>query len=808
MPMRLKIQLLLVLIFWFVSAEAQQVNYNNPAEAVVNITNPSASLSEWFSLIQHNGIILSYSPSQLNMNKVITIGQGKKSVKILLKELLDNYEFKLLTEEKNKVIIQIKGLKPIRVSGTIKEESSGEKLYGATIHYISSGGKEYCTLSDERGFFTLLMPADTYRMVINYIGCESFKKEVYISGKTYSVYTISPALLPLNEIVVKPRISMEEFNEISPSNLLAFSSSDFFSQIRILPGIIGSQANENLQVNGGSGDENLVLLDGVPIYHTNHLNSMLPVFNGDAIKNVTFHKSYFPANFEGRLSSVTDIKLKEGNKKKYVQTLSLDMPSASAVLEGPIIREKLSYIIGARRSWLDFFDNMFFESEKVNHSFYDLNAKLSYDINKKFSIHGGFYRAGDDYYAPTEKRNRESVLNWKNDACYLKVNVLFGKIANSTTLSYTSYSNRIYGTEIGLTERKYIQSDIKNLLFSSDFTLNIDNIFKIDGGIKASRERFNIASGADTINITKKEITQFSFHYAANIMITEKFNAQVGVNLLGYIPDHDQNYFSIQPRFSLKYAPLNNHLLYLDFSRMEQFYHYIRLDALPLPTDFRMPSVNGFKPSSSEHYEAGWKYFLRSGIIESSLYYKRRHNIMAIRPDLFPLDGRWNKYIMQGEGESYGAKFHYFGSWHKFTIQFSYTWSRSKEWFKLYKNNLKVPSLYDIPHICNLAVTYNMTPYSGLSLGGNIRSGRIIDLTAVPADLNEIQFRNHRWNCNYRVDASYYYSKEFDKSKYKLFFRIGLYNIVGNPAQEDNLDFYSIYINNHCLPYLSISFRF
>src|SRR5574344_2522893 len=120
MPMRLKIQLLLVLIFWFVSAEAQQVNYNNPAEAVVNITNPSASLSEWFSLIQHNGIILSYSPSQLNMNKVITIGQGKNSVKILLKELLDNYEFKLLTEEKNKVIIQIKGLKPIRVSGTIK----------------------------------------------------------------------------------------------------------------------------------------------------------------------------------------------------------------------------------------------------------------------------------------------------------------------------------------------------------------------------------------------------------------------------------------------------------------------------------------------------------------------------------------------------------------------------------------------------------------------------------------------------------------------------------------------------------------
>ena len=145
-------------------------------------------------------------------------------------------------------------------------------------------------------------------------------------------------------------------------------------------------AGSNLQVDGGSNDENLFLLDGVPVFHPGHLNSLLPIFNGDAVKNVVFHKGFFSTRFEGRLSSVTEVNLKDGNKNEFVNTLSLDMPAASVTLEGPIVKDKLSYMVGARRSWLDFFDNMRSEDDRLNHSAYDYNAKLSYSISPQTSL--------------------------------------------------------------------------------------------------------------------------------------------------------------------------------------------------------------------------------------------------------------------------------------------------------------------------------------------------------------------------------------------------------------------------------------
>lgn len=806
--MRFKFLFITFLSSIFIGISAQESKTNHMAEVNVNITSSSASLYQWFKLIEDSGVILSYNPSLINMNQQIKVKKGNKMVKNLLKEILSDYKYKIIPVEDNKLIIQINGRIPLTVSGIIKEDHSGEKLYGATIRFKDTSGEDFIALSDDNGFFSLDLPSNTYSMDINYIGYEPFHKSVSITKNTNLVYKLSPTSFPLEEVVVRPRIGMDELNEVSPSNLLAFSSSDIFSQIKILPGVIGSPANGDMQVNGGSGDENLILLDGVPVYHTNHLSSMLPVFNGDAIKNVAFHKSFFPAHFEGRLSSVTDIKLKDGNKEKYVQTLSLDMPSASAVLEGPIIKNKLSYMIGGRRSWLDFFDNLLSEDAKLNHSFYDVNAKLSYDITNNLSLQAGAYRAADDYYAPTEKKDRQSVLNWKNEAYYLKLNTIIGKVINTNSIYYTAYSNKVYAPELGVDYQSYVKGGIKGVSFSSDFSLNVDNIFNFSGGIKASREKFDLASISDTVKIRKEPITQLSLFYSTNVRVTDKIYAQAGVNFVAYIPSNHYNFYSPQPRFSLKYSPSSNHLLYADFSRMEQFYHYIRIDALPLPTDFRMPSINGFKPSTSEHYETGWKHFMKHSFFEASLYYKRRHNIMALRPETYPADDEWNKYIMSGDGESYGIKLHYFGDWKRFMLQFSYTYSRSKEWFADMKEQGKIPSLYDVPHIGNLALTYRLNKKSGISIGGIVRSGRIIDINdnieIMPID----QFRTLRKKTNYRIDASYNYTKQFKKTDAKLLFRAGLYNILGNPSDEDALDFYSINFDRHCMPYGSITFKF
>ena len=165
---------------------------------------------------------------------------------------------------------------------------------------------------------------------------------------------MKPLLFEIEEITVESGKRENELGELTPSNLLAFSGGDLFSQIWILPGVTSSLAGQNFMVDGGGYDENLLLLDGVPVFHPGHFSSLLPVFNGDAVKNMVFHKGFFPTPLEGRISSVTEVNLKEGNKKEHVRTLTLDMPAASVMLEGPIIKNKLSYMAGHAEAGLIF----------------------------------------------------------------------------------------------------------------------------------------------------------------------------------------------------------------------------------------------------------------------------------------------------------------------------------------------------------------------------------------------------------------------------------------------------------------------
>lgn len=221
------------------------------------------------------------------------------------------------------------------------------------------------------------------------------------------------------------------------------------------------------------------------------------------------------------------------------------MPAAGVTLEGPIIKDKLSYLVSARRSWLDFFDNLFSEDNRMNHSTYDYNAKLSYNLSPKSTLRLMAYGAQDGYHLPyDESGDKQTILRWINQAYQASFHTSYGKL----------------------------------------------------------------------------------------IRITPRITTQVGVHFVGYIPQSSRSYYSIQPRFSLKYQPAEQELIYLHFSRMEQFYHYLRFDYLAFPTDFRMPSIDGFKPRSSEHYEAGWKHFLKNGQIEISAYYKTRRNVVAFSP--------------------------------------------------------------------------------------------------------------------------------------------------------------------------------
>lgn len=779
------------------------------AEETLQVDASSATVLQWFHRIEREmRIVLSYNASLIDLNRVIRVEKTQQmTVTELLEVVLDGYVFKTDFIPPRKLVIQVREKENFYVSGTVFEKGSRERLYGAVVSLENETGKQWNCISNDNGVFKLYAPEGGYKLTVSYMGYSPYSRHIKIDKDRFVVTQLQPLSFEIEEVTVESEKRSDMLGELTPSNMLAFSGNDLFAQIWILPGVTSSMAGSNFQVDGGSSDENQVLLDGVPVFHPGHINSLLPIFNGDAVKNVIFHKGFFDTHLEGRLSSVTEVNLKEGNKQKHVGTLTLDMPAASATLEGPIIKNKLSYMVSARRSWLDFFDRLLSEDNRLNHASYDYNAKLSYSLSPVSSLSFLAYGARDDYHLPllSEDENT-SVLRWENQVYQLTYQTQAGKLGNRTALFYSSHSNRARSEMLGLDTEGYTHSGIRSINVSTEFDYTFENIYRAQWGARYSHEVYDLVSLNEQAGTRHEPVSQVSLFYDNHVRITPRLSVQVGVHGVGYLPRNHRAYYSIQPRLSIKYFPGEEDLLYLNFSKMEQFYHCLRLFSWDMPTDFRMPSIDGYKPRSSEHYEAGWKHFLNEGMLEASVYYKTRRNVVALRPEAFVEDGEWGQYIMTGKGDSYGARLYFYKNWKRWKWQFSYTYARSREWFSILPENGKMPSLYDIPHQLNTALSYQLNTRSILSVGGMLRSGKVIDLDENFDPLPVSGFRQNRQPLNYRIDVGYAYRKSFGEKLLSV--RFGLYSVLGNPPEEDVLNFYSVHWKSNCLPYAGISFRF
>lgn len=771
-----------------------------------NIT--SGSVAEWFSQIEKYGFTLSYNPTQIDLRKVCRINAKTIGVKQLLTKVLSDYEINIIDGSDRKLILQILRKRSWPISGTLTDANSSERLLSGVVCFRQGERIVQRAVSNEQGYFSIELPPGSYQMECSYLGYKPQQTRIDVRSERHFNIALQPQPLEVSEIAIKSGKDQNWENEMQMSNMLSFSSTDVFSAVKILPSCIGSPVNDNMYVNGGNSDENLLLIDGVPIYHLYHYDSQLSAINGDAIKSVSFYRSFFPTEYEGRLSSVTDIKLKEGNKQRFGQTYSFDMPAASFEVEGPIVKDKFSFLVGGRRSWLDLFDNVVKEYERLDNSMYDINAKLSYSPNTRTTIDGSFYLSKDNFYSEEDERRRQAVLDWKNLFYTLNAQTsLTKRLTASATLTYYSYVNSVYAPVLGADYNKYLSGGIHGGLAKTDFSYKLDNNYQISWGAKASNEWFKLVTFGDTVHIHREPIFQLVGYVDNKFRIGNHWTLQIGLNAVRYKPEKHPGHVSFQPRISVKYKLSDNHLFYLDFSKMTQFYHHLKVDVLPLPTDFRMPSINGFRPGESYHTELGWKIFTENGLIETSIYYKRRFHVMSLRPNVYPENDDWNKYLMKGNGESYGFNFHVFQQWNRFVCQFSYTYARSKEWFGILKSRGKMPALFDIPHSCKWALTYRTSLRTGISVGGYVHSGKIMNEldsgTLIPDD----QYRTQREKVNYRLDAAFNYVKTFRKGQSQLLLRVGLYNIVGNPSDEEYNNAYSLNIGQIFYPFGAITLK-
>lgn len=806
-----------LLLFWWMmcviglqeTGGQERKSENTVAEEWVQVSSSSATVLQWFEWIEkQTGIVLSYNSGQIELGDVCRIERGgKMTVEELLHRILSDYQVRIAFIPPRKLLLQARKIENYYVSGTISEEDSEERLYGAVVTLKDKDGKQWNTISNGNGIFRLYVPEGIYTLKASYMGYTPQVRRIRVEKDCFVRTHLKPLLFEIEEVTVESGKRENELSELTPSNLLSFSGNDLFSQIWILPGVTSSLAGQNFMVDGGGYDENQLLLDGVPVFHPGHFNSLLPVFNGDAVKNMVFYKGFFPTRLEGKISSVTEVNLKEGNKEEHVRTLTLDMPAASVMLEGPIIKKKLSYMVSARRSWLDFFDNLLSEENRLNHSMYDYNAKLSYSFSPVSTLNFLAYGARDDYRLPIMENGEDaSVLRWDNQAYQLSYTTQKGSWGNTSAVFYSAHTNRAYMGDIGYESEGYVHSGIKSLNASTEFSYSHENLYHARWGVKYAYEIYDLVSQGEEVRVRHEPISQVSVFYDNLLRISPELSVQVGVHGVGYYPQHSRSYYSIQPRLSVKYFLSEADLLYLHFSKMEQFYHFLRFDSFSLPTDFRMPSIDGFKPRSSEHYEVGWKHFLKNGQFELSVYYKTRRNVLALRPDTWAEDGSWQQYLMVGNGDSYGIKGYYYQQWKRWNLQLSYAYSRSREWFGEMPERGKMPSLYDVPHQLSAAVSYQLTSRAALSVGGMLRSGKVRQLNEDYELLPMDDFRKERDPLNYRVDVGYSYRRSFGEKLFLL--RLGIYNVIGNPSEEDVLNFYSVHWHRNFLPYGSISFKF
>lgn len=362
-------------------------------------------------------------------------------------------------------------------------------------------------------------------------------------------------------------------------------------------------------VDGGSYDENIILLDGVPVFHPGHVNALLPQFNGDVIKNIVFHKGFFPTRLEGGLSSVTEFNLKDGNKNRHTRTFSIDMPAASLTLEGPIIKNKLSYLVSVRRSWMDFFDELLSAENRLNHYSFDYTAKLSYYVSETSSLKFFAYNTFDEFRFPLYTEEAIPIVKWNNQIYKATYNGIWGKLGNTTSAYYSSHMSRANADVLGFgisddsfgdemdsdsgwednwseegwdedsfnqieynTTDNEISNGIKTINFNTEFTYSPENIYSTRWGFKYSHEMYEMTAFGGNIKKQNETINQYSLYYDNYIRVTNNLTTRVGVHFIAYDPVNFRNYYSIQPRFALNFTPGKNDMFYLNFSKMEQFY--------------------------------------------------------------------------------------------------------------------------------------------------------------------------------------------------------------------------------------------
>lgn len=646
------------------------------------------------------------------------------------------------------------------VSGTLTDDGTGEQLVSANIYNPDTYTG---TVTNYYGFYSLKMPAGKVKLVYSYVGYETVQKEFMLTRDTVINLAIKQELM-IEAVVIsdkspeaKVRSTQMSLVEIPMQQIKQLPSLlgelDVLKSIQLLPGVqSGTEGLSGLYVRGGGADQNLILLDGVPVYNVNHLFGFFSVFNPYAIHSFKLYKGGFPARYGGRLSSVLDIKMKEGNMKEFKVDASLGLIATSLSVEGPIVKDKASFIISARRTY---YDILTYPAQKAlsksaeteydglsGYFFQDFNAKVNYKFSDRSRLYLSAYTGKDKAYASfkSEYEDYDYTLQekmkmkfwWGNITSALRWNYIFSNnLFGNLTATYSRYKMEI--SDSWLSKYIYTDSTLKNeFVFAynsgiEDLALKVDFdyrpsashtiLFGIDNtyhtfspGVFVERLRFDeIDQNIDTtFGAAKIYANEFSAYAEDEISVFRDLKVNLGFRFAGFHVK-GKTYLSFEPRLSARYLINNNISVKASYAEMQQNIHLLANSSMSLPTDLWVPVTDTVRPMRSWQAAMGLAVkILHSFEFTIEGYYKEMNHVIEYKEgaSYYDVQGNWQTQIVAGKGWSYGAEFMLQRMTGKTTGWIAYTLAWSQRKFDEINFGKVFPYKWDRRHDLAIAVNH------------------------------------------------------------------------------------------------------
>ncbi|MBN2807605.1 MAG: TonB-dependent receptor [Prolixibacteraceae bacterium] len=703
------------------------------------------------------------------------------------------------------ISIEILGQK-VTISGYITDDETGERLINANIYEANT---QKGTAANNYGFYSLSLPKGNVTLLVSYIGYTSqthsfnLKKDSTINVKlNLNADAIEEVkIVGHNNEVEETQMSMIEVPIQKLQNLpVILGEADVLKVMQLLPGVKGgTEGTSGIYVRGGGSDQNLFLLDGVPVYNANHLLGFFSVFNPDAIKSLKVYKGGFPAHYGGRLSSVIDITMKDGNMKKLEGNYSIGLISSKLSLEGPIKKDNTSFIISARRTYIDilaqpllvYINSKNDEGIKAGAWFHDLNLKVNHIFSERSRLCLSAYYGQDKGYNGTENSKKNVFegtqvnhtsknrfgLGWGNAIASLRWNYLINKkMFSNTTLTYSKYHFDVSFENIEndlITKNKVenffkYYSGIKDVSAKVDFDYFplaghevkfgvqlIDHLFSPGVSQIRYENRINDTTNAlDSVYGNLKIIAnEYSAYLEDVMMITADFRINAGVHL-SLFNVQDENYLRLQPRLSLRYKVAENWSLKASYSRMVQHVHLLTTAGISMPTDLWLPVTKKFEPPFSDQFAIGSVIILPNHLsLTIEGFYKSMQNLIEYKEgaSFTGTATDWENKVEKGNGWSYGAEWMLEKNIGQTTGWIAYTLSWSKRQFDLLNFGNPFPAKYDSRHDVSVVLSHKFSNKMDIGLTWIYQTGNAVTLGTMKYLSAKIPGINAHFQTQYEV---------------------------------------------------------